>query len=47
MKIAIYTPVSTGKQDTENEAAQLREFAAKLGWTVCHEFVDVVSGSEE
>jgi hypothetical protein len=28
MKVAIYTRVSTGKQDTENQAAQLRERSA-------------------
>lgn len=40
MKVAIYTRVSTGKQETENEAEQLREFAAKQGWTIHdgHEF---------
>jgi DNA invertase Pin-like site-specific DNA recombinase len=46
MNVAIYTRVSTGKQDTENQAAQLRDFAAKQQWTICHEFVDVVSGSK-
>ncbi len=44
MRIAIYTRVSTGKQDTENQAVQLREFAAKQGWQVTQEFTDVVSG---
>lgn len=46
MKVAIYTRVSTGKQDTENQGAQLREFAAKMGWAVCQKFVDVVSGTK-
>jgi|SRR5579871_626205 len=46
MKVAIYTRVSTGKQDTENQAAQLREFAAKQGWTISHDFTDVVTGTK-
>lgn len=46
MKVAIYTRVSTGKQETENQAAQLREFAAKQGWSIAKEFTDVVSGTK-
>ena len=45
MKIAIYCRVSTRKQDNENQLGVLREFAGKQGWTVAHEFVDVISGS--
>jgi DNA invertase Pin-like site-specific DNA recombinase len=30
MRIAIYSRVSTAKQDTENQLAQLREFAGML-----------------
>src|SRR4051812_29639324 len=45
MKIAIYARVSTGKQDNENQLEQLREFARKQGWTVVHEYVDVITGS--
>jgi DNA invertase Pin-like site-specific DNA recombinase len=45
MKIAIYARVSTGKQDNENQLSQLREFASKQGWTVAHEYVDVITGS--
>src|SRR5689334_6672006 len=46
MNIAIYSRVSTrdGRQDTENQQRQLREFAAKQGWTVVREFVDHASG---
>jgi DNA invertase Pin-like site-specific DNA recombinase len=44
MKAVIYTRVSTAKQDTENQAAQLREFAVKQKWQVIEEFTDVVSG---
>jgi DNA invertase Pin-like site-specific DNA recombinase len=44
MRVAIYCRVSTEKQDTENQAVQLREFAAKQGWEVVHEYVDYESG---
>jgi len=33
------------KQDTENQLAQLREFAAKQGWEVVREYVDYESGA--
>jgi DNA invertase Pin-like site-specific DNA recombinase len=46
MKIAIYARVSTDKQDTENQLVQLREFAAKQGWTVVGEYTDYESGSK-
>ncbi len=43
---ALYARVSTkGKrQDTENQLAQLREFCAKNGWTIAHEYVDRITG---
>jgi DNA invertase Pin-like site-specific DNA recombinase len=46
MKIALYARVSkrTGTQDTENQLAQLREFARIQGWTVVHEYVDRATG---
>lgn len=44
-KIAIYVRVSTkDKQDAENQAIQLREFARRSGWEVVQEYADVVSG---
>lgn len=46
MKIALYLRVSTDKQETENQAVQLREFAAKQGWQIVHEYCDVESGSK-
>jgi DNA invertase Pin-like site-specific DNA recombinase len=46
MKIAIYLRVSTEKQETENQAVQLREFAAKQGWEVVREYVDYESGAK-
>src|ERR1035437_3132698 len=46
MKTAIYARVSTkdGRQEAENQLKQLRTFAAKMGWTVVHEYVDRASG---
>lgn len=46
MKIAIYGRVSTrDKQEVENQLVQLREFAAKNGWTIYREYVDRETGS--
>jgi DNA invertase Pin-like site-specific DNA recombinase len=46
MKVAIYARVSTKDkgQDTENQLAQLREFASKQGWTVLREYIDHETG---
>ena len=46
MKVALYARVSTKDkgQDTENQLAQLREFAAKQSWTIFREYVDRESG---
>lgn len=46
MRTAIYLRVSTDKQETENQAIQLREFAAKQGWTIVREYCDYESGSK-
>lgn len=47
MKIALYLRVSTDKQETENQAVQLREFAAKQGWEIVREYVDdAISGTK-
>ncbi len=45
-RIVLYARVSTKDkgQDTENQLAQLRDFAGKQGWTVAREYVDKVSG---
>jgi DNA invertase Pin-like site-specific DNA recombinase len=45
MKCALYSRVSTNRQENENQLRELREFAAKQNWEVVNEFVDVVSGS--
>src|ERR1019366_7329365 len=46
MRTAIYARVSTkdGRQDTENQLRQLRDFAASQKWTIVHEYVDQASG---
>jgi DNA invertase Pin-like site-specific DNA recombinase len=46
MKTAIYARVSTkdGRQDTENQLRQLRQFAATQNWTIVHEYIDRASG---
>jgi DNA invertase Pin-like site-specific DNA recombinase len=48
MNVAIYARVSTKDkgQDTENQAIQLRDFAAKQGWTISGEYVDRESGAK-
>lgn len=45
--VALYARVSTKDrgQDVENQLVQLREFAAKQGWTVTREYVDRETGS--
>lgn len=49
MRIAIYSRVSTKDkgQDVENQLMQLREFAARSGWTVVHEYSDQVTGKTD
>lgn len=48
MKVAIYARVSTadGRQETENQLSQLRDFAAKESWTIIREYVDHDSGGK-
>src|SRR6202035_522974 len=45
-KAAIYARVSTtgGRQETENQLVQLRDFAARENWTLIREYVDHDSG---
>ena len=49
MRVALYARVSTKDkgQETENQLAQLREFATRQGWTVIREYVDRESGSTD
>lgn len=46
MKTAIYARVSTkdGRQDTENQLRQLRQFAETQNWAITHEYIDRASG---
>jgi DNA invertase Pin-like site-specific DNA recombinase len=48
MRVAIYARVSTKDkgQDTENQLAQVREFAAKQDWTITREYIDRETGSK-
>lgn len=46
MKAAIYTRVSTDRQEAENQARQLRAFARKQGWQIAHEYCDHESGAK-
>lgn len=40
MNCALYSRVSTDKQECENQLSELRAFAARQGWTVTAEYVD-------
>jgi DNA invertase Pin-like site-specific DNA recombinase len=44
--IALYARVSTkdGRQDTENQLLQLRDYCAKQGWRIAAEYVDHETG---
>jgi DNA invertase Pin-like site-specific DNA recombinase len=44
MNCGIYVRVSTGKQETDNQLDQLRQFARKLGWIIVAEYADQISG---
>ncbi len=44
MRCAIYSRVSTGKQDNENQLLQLRRFAESQGWQVVAEYTDEITG---
>ena len=46
MRTAVYARVSTkdGRQDSDNQLRQLREFATTQGWNIVHEYVDRASG---
>src|SRR5580698_10084492 len=44
MDIAIYSRISTSKQEAENQLAQLSSFATRQGWHINREYVDVATG---
>jgi len=46
MKAAIYCRVSTEEQTTDNQALELRAYAARAGLEITQEFIDVESGSK-
>jgi putative DNA-invertase from lambdoid prophage Rac len=46
MKVAIYTRVSTERQDYENQLFQLREYCKRQGWVVYKEYSETISGKE-
>lgn len=45
MRAGLYCRVSTSEQDNDNQAVQLRQFAASQGWQVVAEYRDEISGS--
>lgn len=46
MKVAIYSRVSKGEQDYENQLIQLREYCKKQGWEIYREYSETISGKE-
>ena len=44
MRCAIYSRVSTTKQESENQLAQLRAFAGHVDWPIVIEYIDQVTG---
>jgi DNA invertase Pin-like site-specific DNA recombinase len=45
-RVVVYARVSTKDQETENQLAQLRQYALSQGWNAVQEIVDVCSGSK-
>jgi DNA invertase Pin-like site-specific DNA recombinase len=45
-KCVIYARCSTRDQETENQVAQLKDYAAKQDWTVTDTVIDVCSGGK-
>jgi DNA invertase Pin-like site-specific DNA recombinase len=46
MRVAVYSRVSTDKQECENQVVQLREFASKQGWQIVREYSYTASGGK-
>ena len=46
-RVALYARVSKddGKMDVQNQLHELREFCARSGWTVAHEYIDRMTAS--
>lgn len=47
MKVAIYSRVSTDKQELENQLIQLRDYAKRSNWDVYCEYTEIISGKED
>jgi DNA invertase Pin-like site-specific DNA recombinase len=48
MRIATYSRVSTLNQETDMQTRELREYCARRGWDLVHEYIDHgVSGAKE
>lgn len=47
MRVAIYTRVSTGKQDYENQLYQLREYCNRKKYDIVKEYKEIISGKEK
>lgn len=45
VRVAIYARVSSDKQETQNQLAQLREFCRRQGWLLITEYIDHETGS--
>jgi DNA invertase Pin-like site-specific DNA recombinase len=47
LSVAVYARVSSkdGRQDTENQLAQLRRYCRKQGWRIAQEYIDQETGS--
>lgn len=47
VKVAIYSRVSTDKQETKNQLLQLRDYCKKSNYSIYKEYNDIISGKEE
>ena len=45
-RVAVYARVSTTKQETENQVVQLRDYAARMGWSVAEVLKETAHGWE-
>lgn len=46
-RVAIYSRVSTGSQNTDNQLVELRAVAKRMGWEIAGEFIDqAISGAK-
>ena len=47
-RAALYARISTsdGRQEVDNQLAELRQFAQRQGWEIVNEYIDHESGSK-